>query len=730
MMAAAWRQLRARDIPLGAQIVALLLAGLVVAQISTLVLTVLLPPSPAPKYRMVEVARALQGGPLKVSNPRPLVRVVRNQPPSLESPDWVISEQSRADLARFVGAPVADVRILFYSPLPLSRGGGAISLARNTTPDSLPATASASERPKLLLASMVTFADVQMGPGGGSPSGGFQGGGFGSAPSHMPNIAPPPQMRPATPLPSRPAPQTQTGSQPQPASAAASTLTPASTPDWTPQAHAVQAQTTQEQTTQGQAAQGQARSGVENATPPSGLGTAGQPPQGGTAPTGAAGRPSSSGSTGRPDEAVRSLLPPPQARAPEPIFAPTPTAPMHDAPPARIQPPAETISPPTEANAASDAVKRPEPPKPAEDTSQSPPGPTPAASDGFALTPADRGGYILPSQSAPVRGLLGVPTMPYLQGDFVAALQASPGHWITVQPAPEPFPNTWQRRIMLWFFLSSIVVIPVGLVFARRLAAPLATFAEAAERLGRDPSGKQAPLNGPAEIGRAAHAFNQMQARLKRYIDDRTAMVGAISHDLRTPLARMRFRLERIPPQFHDGMAHDIAQMEEMITSVLAFIRDVNEPSVRDRVELRSILECVVDNAALMGGDVTLDPGERVPVDVDSLGIERVLTNLIDNALKYGDKAHVRVFQDGTDVVTEVEDEGPGLPMEELERVFLPFYRSDHSRNLNKTGIGLGLAVSRSIARAHGGDINLSPGTQGLRVQLRLPRASAAMAAS
>ena len=170
---------------------------------------------------------------------------------------------------------------------------------------------------------------------------------------------------------------------------------------------------------------------------------------------------------------------------------------------------------------------------------------------GFVLSPADRGGYVLPSESAPVRGLLGLPSTPYLQGDFVAAFQVSPDRWVTVQPAPEPFPNTWQRRIMLWFFLSSILVIPVGLVFARRLAAPLANFAEAAERLGRDPSGKQASLNGPAEIGRAARAFNEMQARLRRYIDDRTAMVGAISHDLpRRALARdSASRLESIPPR-------------------------------------------------------------------------------------------------------------------------------------------------------------------------------------
>ena len=325
-----------------------------------------------------------------------------------------------------------------------------------------------------------------------------------------------------------------------------------------------------------------------------------------------------------------------------------------------------------------------------------------------------------------MRGLFGLAAAPFVQGDFVAAMRVGPRRWAIVQPEPEPFPNSWQRRVLLWFLISSAIVAPVGLLFARRLAAPLGAFADAAERLGRDPSGAQASLRGPAEIGRAARAFNQMQHRLKRYIDDRTAMVGAISHDLRTPLARMRFRLERMPAEFKPGMLNDIGQMEEMIAAVLAFIRGASEPSVRERVELRSILECVVDNAVLLGGDVALAPGERVPVEVDSLSVERVLTNLVDNALKYGDRAHVRVFEEGSDVIAEVEDEGVGLPDDELERVFLPFYRSDHSRGLNKCGIGLGLAVSRSIARAHGGDVSLVRGSQGLKAQLRLPKADIA----
>jgi len=254
--------------------------------------------------------------------------------------------------------------------------------------------------------------------------------------------------------------------------------------------------------------------------------------------------------------------------------------------------------------------------------------------------------------------------------------------------------------------------------------APLGAFSAAAERLGRDPSGPLLALEGPAEIGRAAGAFNLMQQRLKRYIDDRTAMVGAISHDLRTPLARIRFRVERVSPNVRAGILGDVTQMEEMISAVLIFIRDASEPGARERVDLRSIVECAVDDAALVGGDAVLDPGAPTSVEVDPLGVQRVVTNLIENALKYGKSARVRVFTEGDESITEVADSGPGLAEDELERVFLPFYRAALARTLHKGGIGLGLAVSRSIARAHGGDVRLyKNGGEGLVAQLRLPLA-------
>ncbi|MGC1304653.1 MAG: ATP-binding protein, partial [Caulobacteraceae bacterium] len=227
------------------------------------------------------------------------------------------------------------------------------------------------------------------------------------------------------------------------------------------------------------------------------------------------------------------------------------------------------------------------------------------------------------------------------------------------------------------------------------------------------------------EIDRVAAAFDSMQARLRRYVDDRTAMVGAISHDLRTPLARMRFRLEKAPEALRLNMLGDLGQMEEMISAVLAFIRDASEPGLRERVDLRSIVECVVDDAAMVGGDAVLAPGDAVPVEVDIMSVQRMLTNLVENALRYGDQARVHLFSEGEEAVARIVDAGPGLSEPELERVFAPFYRSSESRTLNQGGIGLGLSVSRSIARAHGGDVVLRRAPDGFLAEVRLPLAPA-----
>jgi signal transduction histidine kinase len=161
--------------------------------------------------------------------------------------------------------------------------------------------------------------------------------------------------------------------------------------------------------------------------------------------------------------------------------------------------------------------------------------------------------------------------------------------------------------------------------------------------------------------------------------------------------------------------------MEAMITSVLDFIRDASEPSRRQRADLRSIVECVVDDAAMLGAEAVLEPGGPVTVDVDMLAIQRVLTNLVDNAIRYGDQAKVCLSTRDGEAVVEIADSGPGLSPAELERVFQPFYRSEPARTLEVGGVGLGLSLSRSIARAHGGEVELRPGAPGLIATLRLP---------
>jgi signal transduction histidine kinase len=231
-------------------------------------------------------------------------------------------------------------------------------------------------------------------------------------------------------------------------------------------------------------------------------------------------------------------------------------------------------------------------------------------------------------------------------------------------------------------------------------------------------------LSGPAEVGAAAQAFNEMQARIKRYVEDRTAMVGAISHDLRTPLARIRFKLEKAEAGLKSSVDADVEQMEQMIASVLAFIREVSEGREREKIDLLSLLECVVDDAALVGGEAEMAEAKPVTVEADQLALQRMFANLLDNALKYGKTARLALFTEDKEAVVRIIDTGPGLPEGELERVFTPFYRAEAARTLDAGGVGLGLALARSTARAHGGDVVLwNNAGGGLTAEVRLPLA-------
>lgn len=290
-------------------------------------------------------------------------------------------------------------------------------------------------------------------------------------------------------------------------------------------------------------------------------------------------------------------------------------------------------------------------------------------------------------------------------GDFTAAFRQPDGSWTEVcsRQGFEP----WRWFVLLWLLLSAAAVAPFAWALARRLTKPIAAFAEAAERLGRDPRAPPIPIEGPAEIADAAAAFNRMQARLNRYVDDRATVVGAVAHDLRTPLMRLGLRLEGAPEGIRNACEGDIRDMEALVGATLSYVRDTNASLERRPLDLRSLAETVIDDLSDRGAAVALAPGEPVVIEGNSAALKAMLANLVGNAVKYAGSAEVSIWEDVDQVSIEVCDEGPGMPDEDIERAFEPFFRGERSRNRNTGGIGLGLPSARAVARAHGGDLTL-----------------------
>ncbi len=312
----------------------------------------------------------------------------------------------------------------------------------------------------------------------------------------------------------------------------------------------------------------------------------------------------------------------------------------------------------------------------------------------------------------------------FLIAPFSVGVLQPDGQWKIVKPAHLLGLNIWQQRLALWFLLSALAMAPMAWIVARRLVRPFEIFSAAAERLGRDPQSEPISLSltGASEIKVAANAFNEMQQRLKRYVEDRTSMVGAIAHDLRTPLTRLKFRIEAAPEDLRLKMANDINQMEQMISAALSFVRDASHAGDRTPLDLSTLVESLCDEMAETGATVTLAEQSRITLTGDTVALRRLFTNLLDNAVKFGGRATARIRRDQGFAVIEIEDQGPGIPEEEREKVFEPFYRGEPSRNRDTGGIGLGLAVVRSVAMAHGGNVELeNRQSGGLKAIVRLP---------
>jgi signal transduction histidine kinase len=276
---------------------------------------------------------------------------------------------------------------------------------------------------------------------------------------------------------------------------------------------------------------------------------------------------------------------------------------------------------------------------------------------------------------------------------------------------------------MVSIAVMAIIILAVSAWAVRRVTSPLASLAAAAQRLGTDLSAPPMPESGTIELRQASHAFNTMQTRLRGLIENRTRMLAAISHDLRTPLTLLRLRTENVEDaQEREKMLATIAEMDQMIAATLQAARDEARIEARRRTDLTALLASAVDDMADAGLPVEMEPASPVIYECQPGALKRALTNLLDNAVKYGREARATIRSTPQAVEITIDDQGPGIPENELAHVFQPFYRVEGSRSRETGGIGLGLAIALSVVEAHGGELTLANRPEGgLRACVKLP---------
>ena len=305
---------------------------------------------------------------------------------------------------------------------------------------------------------------------------------------------------------------------------------------------------------------------------------------------------------------------------------------------------------------------------------------------------------------------------------LVAAVQLPDGGWLNVRTRPEP-PPSWAVPTLVTLALTAGLV-GVAVMFAvRRATRPLTRLAVAADALGRGEAPPPLAEAGPADVRATVRAFNRMQARLRRFVDDRTRMLAAISHDLRTPITSLRLRAEFVEDEeTRTRILATLDEMEKMVEGTLAFVREEAATEPTRVVDLSALVESSVADLADLGADARFVEGSRFTLPCRPVALRRAMRNLIENAVRYGERCRVRLEGDRQEVRILIEDDGPGIPEAEQERVFEPFVRLEGSRSQETGGIGLGLAIARSIVRAHGGDIRLANRAGGgLTVAVALP---------
>ncbi len=298
-----------------------------------------------------------------------------------------------------------------------------------------------------------------------------------------------------------------------------------------------------------------------------------------------------------------------------------------------------------------------------------------------------------------------------------------PGGVLRVIAPRERAVATQAHIFVLWLTVATILLLGVAVLFIRNQVRAIERLADAAEAFGRGETVPRFKPHGAREVRAAASAFLDMRARIQRHIEQRTALLASVSHDLRTPLTRLRLELALAPPfKRAEAMKGDLDEMEHMIDEYLAFARGEAGEAIQT-VSVPEMLRRAAEDARRAGAEVTVETPDELDAHLRPLAFRRALNNLAGNAAVHGE--HVRLSarplpSGGIEIA--IEDDGPGIPDDMHEEAFRPFSRLDASRNQNSKGVGLGLAIARDVARGHGGDITLSRSDLGgLKASIRLP---------
>jgi len=330
-----------------------------------------------------------------------------------------------------------------------------------------------------------------------------------------------------------------------------------------------------------------------------------------------------------------------------------------------------------------------------------------------------------PDGRPPVRIFRGAAGGAFFAGLFDVSVFMPDGGSLTFRVAP-PWPDPpLPVRIFLELGILTLALGFALYLTTRTITRPLSNLAQAADAVGRSVRHPKLVEKGAREIREATRAFNAMQDRLLRYLDSRTRVLAAMSHDLKTPLTRLRLRVESVAdPALRERFGSDLDEMESLVRGALGLFKGLDDDEVFEPLLIDALLETLRAEFNELGASVVVEGRSGGPISVKPRALKRCLTNLLENAIKFGSRATLAVA-DGEALVIRIRDDGPGIPPEALEQVFEPFFRLESSRSRDTGGTGLGLTIARDVAQAHGGTLILQNlPERGLEAVLTLPRNS------